>query len=173
MGLGISTKIIPSCRSGESGSSTRTAVLNAVDSAGRNPGITIFPMNADSAESIDRAFDELAQKRVEAVIIVPDGFLFGQGRQIADLAKKNGLPSIGGDSEYARSGGLMSYGTNRQDLVRRAAAYVDKIFKGANPADLPVEQPTKFELFLNLKTAKTLGLTVPDRLIALSDEVIE
>ena len=155
------------------GSSTRTPVLNAVENAGRNTGISIFSINANSAESIEHAFDEMTQKRAEAVIIVPDGFLLGQSRQIAGLANKHRLPSIAGNNEYAQSGGLMSYGTNRHDLVRRAAAYVDKIFKGANPADLPVEQPTKFELFLNLKTAKTLGLTVPDRLIALSDELIE
>jgi putative ABC transport system substrate-binding protein len=94
-------------------------------------------------------------------------------KQIADLAAKARLPTIFGSRDFAKAGGLMSYGVDRQQLNRRAAEFVDEILKGAKPADLPVEQPTKFELVINLKTAKALGLDMPPKLLALADEVIE
>ena len=102
-----------------------------------------------------------------------DAFFIQQRRQIAELATKHRLPSISASAEYAMAGGLIGYGQNLADYYRRGATYVDKILKGAKPADLPVEQPTKFELFINLKTAKILGITVPNTLLAQADDVIE
>lgn len=105
--------------------------------------------------------------------MVRDALFNQQVRQIAELAAKNRLSSIAQIREYVDAGGLMSYGPSITDSYRRAAAYVDKIFKGAKPGDLPVEQPTKFELFINRKTAKALGLTVPQSLLISADKVIE
>jgi putative ABC transport system substrate-binding protein len=99
--------------------------------------------------------------------------LFGEHKRIVDLAAKSRLPAMYAAREFVEEGGLMSYGASQPDLFRRAATYVDKILKGANPADLPVEQPTKLELAINLKTVKALGLNVPATLLAQADEVIE
>ena len=99
--------------------------------------------------------------------------LFSQRERIVELAAKNRLPAMYPETEFVQAGGLMAYGPNLNDRFRRAATYVDKIFKGAKPADLPVEQPTKFELVINLKTAKTLGLTIPPSLLLRADQVIE
>ncbi|MGB9044513.1 MAG: ABC transporter substrate binding protein, partial [Pseudolabrys sp.] len=109
----------------------------------------------------------------EAVIVQQNSAWNGYLKQIADLANKRRLPAIHESSDFPSAGGLASYGPSRFDLGRRAAFYVDKILKGAKPSDLPVEQPTKFELVLNRKTAKALGLTVPPTLLASADEVIE
>jgi putative ABC transport system substrate-binding protein len=98
---------------------------------------------------------------------------FSQRKRLAELAMKHRLPTIVGPREYAEAGGLVSYGADNPDLFRRAAGYVDKILKGAKPGDLPIEQPTKFELVINLKTAKTLGLTIPQSLLGRADEVIQ
>jgi len=107
------------------------------------------------------------------LITVEDPLTFTNRKRIADFAIGQQLPSLSGLSEFAAAGGLMSYGANQADLFRRAAGYVDKILKGAKPADLPVQQPTKFELVINLKTAKALGITIPPSLLARADEVIE
>jgi ABC-type uncharacterized transport system substrate-binding protein len=107
------------------------------------------------------------------LITVEDPLTFNHRKRIADFALADQLPSLHGMTEFVAAGGLISYGANLADLYRRAAGYVDKILKGAKPADLPVQQPTKFELMINLKTAKALGLSIPDKLIALADEVIE
>jgi putative ABC transport system substrate-binding protein len=115
----------------------------------------------------------MAREKAGAVIVGEDASLIQQRRQIAELAAKNRLPSISGYREYAEAGGLMSYGQNLADNFRRAATYVDKIFKGAKPADLPVEQPTTVELIINRKTAKALGLTIPQSLLISADKVIE
>jgi len=155
------------------GSSTRNAVLSAVENAGQAAGITIHPIDVGTAEEIIRGFANLKRAQGEAVIVVPDSFLNGQTQQIAELSIKYRLPSTMGIREYVESGGLMSYGSNLADHFRRAATYVDKILKGEKPGEIPVEQPTKFELVINLKTAKALGLQIPDKLLALADEVIE
>ena len=102
-----------------------------------------------------------------------DQMLLGQRRRIADLAVESGMPSIYGVPEHAEAGGLMAYAANRLDIFRRAATYVDKILKGAKPADLPVEQPTKFDLVINLRTAKALGLTIPSSLLLRAERVID
>ena len=111
--------------------------------------------------------------RVGALAIMPNPVFATNLNQIADFALQNKLPSMFHLREFANDGGLLSYGVDRSDLYRRAATFVDKILKGAKPADLPIEQPTKFDLVINLKTAKALGLTVPTALLATADEVIE
>jgi len=124
-------------------------------------------------EDFDRAFADMEQQHVEAVRIYGSALTSINGRRIAELALKYRLPSISPLSDFPEAGGLMSYGTNLVDLYRRAATYVDKILKGAKPADLPVEQPTKFELVINLKTAKALSLTIPPSLLARADQLID
>ena len=115
----------------------------------------------------------MTQGKAGAVIVARDGLFISQARQISELALKNRLLSISEQSEHAEAGGLMSYGVNQREQFRRAATYVDKILKGAKPADLPVEQPAKFELVINLKTAKALGLTIPQSFLLRADEVIQ
>jgi putative ABC transport system substrate-binding protein len=114
-----------------------------------------------------------AQVHFDAVLTMDDPLIQFHRARIVELAMAHKLPVIGEFRPIVIAGALMSYGPNQIDMWRRAASFVDKIFKGAKPADLPVEQPTKFELVINLKTAKALGLTIPDRLLALADEVIE
>ena len=124
-------------------------------------------------EDLDSAFSALVKARADALAIVDDPALTAQARRIADLAAKHRLPAIYFDRTYVEAGGLLSYGASITDNHRRAATYVAKILRGANPADLPVEQPTKFELVVNLKTAKALGLTIPQSIFIRADEVIQ
>ncbi len=148
-------------------------ILKGAQTAARSTNAEILPMEARTASEIDKAFSAMSREKAGAVIVAADQFFQQQGRQIAELAAKNRLPSIGWIREYAEAGVLMSYGPNFTDQYRRAAAYVDKIFKGASPAELPVEQPTKFELVINGKTAKALGLRIPQSLVISTDKVIE
>ena len=129
------------------------------------------PISADT--SIEDALEKIKKEPVQALIVVTDAILYSQRRQILDWTAGNRLPAMYPYREFPEAGGLISYAPNARDLFRRAASYVDRILKGANPGDLPVEQPTKFELIINLKTAKALGLTMPDKLLATADEVIE
>ena len=147
--------------------------LERVQSAAQKTSVKILPVEARTASEIDKAFSAMAQDKAGAVIVINDTFFIQQQRQIAELAAKNRLASISMVREYAEAGGLMSYGSSISDNWRRVATYVDKIFKGAKPADLPVEQPTKFELVINGKTAKALGLTIPQSLLISADKVIE
>ena len=158
---------------GNPGSLTRAAVVNAVKDAARNIGVTVVELDASTPQEIERAFPRFTEEHAQAVIVVPDAFLIGQGSQIANLAIRYRMLSIMENREYVMSGGLMGYGPSLGDSYRRAATYVGKILKGAKPADLPVEQPTKFEFVINLKTATTLGLTIPPGVLALADDVIE
>ena len=115
----------------------------------------------------------ILQDQPDVLFVIPDLFLYTQRGQIIDFTLNNRIPTLYGLKEYVREGGLLALEPNREEMLRRAAEIVDKILKGAKPADVPVEQPTKFELLINLKTAKALGLVIPDYLITIADEVIE
>lgn len=136
-------------------------------------GARLHPLEAQDPQGINNAFAAMVKEQVGALVILVDAIFTNQVRQIAALAVKEHLPSIYGQREYAGAGGLIAYSSNPLDLERRAATFVDKILKGAKPGDLPVEQPTKFDLILNLQTAKTLGLAFPPALLVRADEVIE
>ena len=130
-------------------------------------------IEASDARSLEAAFLTLDRIRPDSVLVVADPFLAGERVRIAHEMIKNKLPSIYSYHEHVRAGGLMTYTTNYYDVFRRQGLFIDKIFKGAKPGDLPVQQPTKFELVINLRTAKALGLEIPPALLALADEVIE
>jgi putative tryptophan/tyrosine transport system substrate-binding protein len=122
---------------------------------------------------VARTLTAILQDQPDVLFVIPDTFLYTQRRQIIDFTLTNRIPALYGLKEYVPEGGLMSVGPNREGAFRRAAEIVDKILKGTKPADIPIEQPTKFELFINLKTAKALGLSIPEYLITIADEVIE
>jgi putative ABC transport system substrate-binding protein len=143
-----------------------------MERAARALGIDITTLEVRSAENIVPAIESI-KDRADALYIATDPLVLSNRTQITALSTEAGLPTIYGSREYVEAGGFMSYGPNYSDLFRRAAELADKILRGAKPADLPVEQPTKFDLVINLKTAKTLGLTVPPTLLARADEVIE
>jgi putative tryptophan/tyrosine transport system substrate-binding protein len=148
-------------------------VFRETESAARKLSIEVHSVEVRTLGDFDGALEAAARQHPGALITVEDPLTMNYRSQIAEFAAKNRLPAIYGLQEYVEAGGLMSYGAHLGDLMRRAASYVDKILKGARPADLPVEQPTKFQLVINLKTAKALGLTVPPTLLARADEVIE
>jgi putative ABC transport system substrate-binding protein len=136
-------------------------------------GIQLHSLEVRSPNEFDKAFEDAARARAGALFIMPDPLTVTNLKRIADLAAKSRLPSIIHISEFADAGGLMTYGPDRADLYRRAATYVDKILKGAKPGDLPVELPTKFELVINMKTAKAIGITIPQSVLLRADRVIE
>jgi putative ABC transport system substrate-binding protein len=136
-------------------------------------GIKVHAREVRDATDLDDALRETVASHVDALVLMPAPVMIENLKPIADFAIRNHVPSTFHLREYAEAGGLVSYGVDRSDLFRRAANYIDKILKGANPADLPIEQPTKFELVINLKTAKALDLTVPARVLGMADEVIE
>ena len=119
------------------------------------------------------AFSAATKESAEALLVLGDPMFFGERTRIVELAANRRLPLMGIQAEYAEAGGLLAYGIDHRDSFRRAATYVDKILKGAKPGDLPVEQPTKFELVINMKTAKALGLTIPSSLLGRADEIIQ
>ena len=141
--------------------------------AAQKVGVIIVPVEARNAQEIESAFAEFDKQRVQAFIAASDAVVFTQRRQIAGLALANRLPSMFSQREYAEAGGLMSYGENLSQFFRRAASFVDKIFKGANPGNLPIEAPTRFNLVINRKTANALGVSIPAQLYIFADEVIE
>ena len=141
--------------------------------AARALGLTLVPVEARGLDALEHAFAIMVRERAQAFFVQGDDVLFNYRGRIAEMALSNRLPAASYQKEYADAGFLLTYGVNFLDLHRRSAAFVDKIFKGAKPADLPVEQPTKFALVVNLKTAKALVLTVPPTLLARADEVIE
>ena len=147
--------------------------LRLAQDAARALGIQLQPHEASGPREIESAFAAIARERASALIVLVDGMLADHRARIADLAAKSRLPAVYGLSDHAESGGLIAYGPSVHDRFRRAAIYVDKILKGAKPAELPVEQPTKFELVINLKAAKAIGLTIPPSLLLRADQVIE
>jgi putative ABC transport system substrate-binding protein len=148
-------------------------MLREVEAAARALGVRLQTLEARNHEEIERAFAAMIRERAGALLILPDAIFQTQRRQIAELAAKLRLPAVGRMREDAEAGCLMAYGANYRDLVRRAATFVDKILKGAKPADLAIEQPTEFELVLNLKAAKAIGLTIPPSLLQRADQIID
>ena len=150
------------------------ALREATEEAARSLGVTLLPVEVRETREIEGAFARITRERAQALVVIADSLALTTVRpEIPALAAKHRLPSSYAAREAVDAGGLMSYGTSVPDLFRRIAGYVDKILKGAKPADLPVEQPTKFELVINLKTAKALGLTIPQSLLMRADEIIQ
>ena len=148
------------------------AVLRELENASRSLGLTLHEIEVREATELDSAFARMTTWRAEALLVLPHPMFVAQRARLAELAAKHRLPSTYHLKEFVEVGGLMSYAPDMADMSRRAAGYVDRILKGAKPGELPVEQPTKFELVINLKTAKALGLTVPQSLLRQADKVI-
>ena len=152
---------------------THALSLREAEAAGRSLRVQIQTFEARRPEEFDGAFAAMASERASALLVLGDPMFFLHRVRLADLAARQRLPTMFVQREHAEAGGLMAYGVNLRDSYRRSATYVEKILKGAKPADLPVEQPTRFELIINLKTAKALGLTIPQSLLIQADEVIQ
>ena len=152
---------------------TGQEMVKEAEAAARGLGLQLQLVRAEAPKDLDGAFAAMTRWRADALIPLPSPMLFAERKPIVDLAARHRLPAMYIAREFVDLGGLMAYGASQLDLIRRGATYVDKILKGAKPADLPVEQPTKFELVINLKTAKALGLTIPQSLLQRADQVIE
>jgi len=151
----------------------RTDMLRPAEVAARALGMRVQFVEAQGPADFDRAFSDMAKAHAGALAVLGSAIFNSERRRLVDLAAKHRLPTVYTSRDFVDAGGLMTYGPNLADSFRRAAAYVDKILKGAKPTDLPVEQPTKFELVVNLKTARALGLTVPPSLLERADQVIQ
>ena len=158
---------------GALGERTDKDMLTGAEVAGRALGVQLQFVDARGPETFDRAFSDMTSARAGALTVLPSNRFLREHRRLVDLAAKNRLPAVYTSREFVDAGGLMSYGANGPDLHRRAATSVDKILKGAKPGDLPVEQAMKFELVINLKTAKALDLTIPPMLLFQADKVIQ
>jgi len=154
-------------------SSFSALALKEIEATAQKLGISVQVVEARTVDDFEAAFATLAAKHAEALLQVPDPTLINQRTRLIDLETKRRMPTMHSSLEYADAGGLMAYGADRTELFRRTAGYVDKILKGSKPADLPVEQPTKFEFLINLKTAKQIGLTIPPNVLARADRVIK
>ena len=158
---------------GAVGERTEKDMLKRAEAAARALGVRIQVVEARGPEDFDRAFSDMTRARAGALTVLGSAMFFGERRRLVDLAAKHRLPALYTSRDFVDAGGLMAYGPNLADSFRRAAIFVDKILKGAKPAALPVEQPTKFELVINMKTAKALGLTIPPSLLGRADHVVE
>ena len=158
---------------GAFGERTEKDLLKEVEEAAPALGVRLQFVEARGPADFDRAFSEMTGARAGALSVLPSTMLISERRRLVGLTAKNRLPTVYASREFVDAGGFMSYGANLADMFRRSATYVDKILKGAKPGDIPVEQPTKFELVINLKTAKALGLTIPPSLLGRADQVIE
>jgi len=152
---------------------TEKDIVKEAGIAARALGVRLQVVEARGPADFDRAFSDMTSARAGALMVLGGNMFFSERRRLVDLAARNRLPGVYGLREYVDAGGLMSYGANQVVLFRSAAIYVDKILKGAKPGDLPVEQPTKFELVINLNTARALGLTIPQSVLARADDVIQ
>jgi putative ABC transport system substrate-binding protein len=152
--------------------STNPGVVRELDLAAKAFGVKLQYLDVLNSKDIDSAFRAASEGRADGVLVLASGIISAQRAKIADLAVKSRLPVIYHESRYVEAGGLMFYGVNLLDLDRRAATFVDKILKGRKPADLPVEQPIKFEFIINLKAAKQIGLTIPPNVLVRADRVI-
>ncbi len=153
--------------------SSKVLDYRETESAARTLGVTLQSVEFRSTQELDSAFSAIARGRADALVAVSDPLTLASRQRIVEFAAKNRLPAIYAAREFVDAGGLIGYGVSYPHLYHRAASFVDKILKGAKPGDLPVEQPTKFELVINLKTARTLGLNIPQSLLARADEVIQ
>ena len=149
------------------------AMLRDVETAARAMGLQVQVLNAGTSPEIDAAFASFVRERPDALFVGPDPFFVSRRVQLVHLASRHAVPAAYTQRDYAVAGGLMSYGSNLMDAFRQVGVYTGRILKGAKPADLPVLQPSKFELVINHQTARMLGLTVPDKLLATADEIIE
>jgi putative ABC transport system substrate-binding protein len=147
--------------------------LKSIEPTAEALKVELHPVGARDPQEIESAFSALAQRRVQVLTVFQDGMFLAQGPLIIALAARNRVPTMYGLTDLVRTRGLMGYGVNLPGMYRHGASYVDRILKGAKPADLPMEQPTKFELVINLKTAKALGLTIPPSVLARADEIIQ
>jgi putative ABC transport system substrate-binding protein len=147
--------------------------VKAAEVAARALGVRLQVVEARGPEDFERAFSDMTRAGADALHVLGTPVLDSERRRLVDLAARNRMPTVYSFRTYVEAGGLMSYGPDLADLSRRAATYVDKILRGAKPGDLPIEQPTKFELVINLKTARAIGLTIPPSLLLQSDQVIE
>ena len=147
--------------------------LKEIEAAARRLKVQLHPAGVQEPEQLEGAFSAMAEARVQALTVPPDGMFLAYQARIINLAARHRIPTMYGVREHAEAGGLMAYGVNLPEMYRNGAFFVDKILKGAKPADLPIEQPTKFELVINLKTARALGLTIPRSLLLQADQVIE
>ncbi len=153
--------------------STHAVFVDETLAAARSMHIEMLSLRARNSAEIEPSFDEALAKQAQGIIVFDDPVIWSLRRQVVAAAAKARLPAMYGYSEFVDAGGLVSYGPHRPDLYRRTAAYVDKILKGANPAELPIERPTRFEVFVNQKTARSLGLRIPQGLLVSADRVIE
>jgi len=167
------TRVAVLWQPGGSGERTEKDMLKGAEAAGRALGVRLQFVEARGPADFDRAFSDMTRARADALTVLPSNMFFFERRRLGALAAKNRLSAVYPLREFVDVGGLMSYGAEVADNFRRAAGYVDKILKGAKPGDLPVEQPTKFELAINLQTAKALGLTIQQSVLARADHVIE
>jgi putative ABC transport system substrate-binding protein len=152
---------------------SHAAQSREAEGAARQLRLRLQPLAARNPREIDTAFVAISREKPDAVIVLLDSMFLDHRTRIADLAIRHRLPTVYGAAEHAQAGGLMTYGPDIPSMFIRAATYVDKILRGAKPADLPVEQPTKFEVVIDLRTAKTLGLTIPPALLLRADHLIE
>ena len=157
----------------QANTTTKKSTLNDVEPAARSMGLRIQVLNASTSQEIEASFATFGRERPDALFVTPDGFFTGRRVQLATLAARHAVPLVSASREIAEAGGLMSYGSNIADAYRQVGVYTGRILKGERPLDLPVVQASKFELVINLPTARMLGLTVPPRLLARADEVIE
>jgi putative ABC transport system substrate-binding protein len=157
---------------GDAGTAATAIQVRETAAAARTLGVRLHSFTVRDRADLANAFSMIARERPAVLLVIPGALFFGERQYLAELAVKHRLPTVHGAQEYTEAGGLIAYGPDRPELLRRAAVYVDRILRGAKPADLPVEQPTKFELIVNLRTAKALGLTIPPSILSRADEII-